>query len=100
MDEDNPENEFTFFDPENESKAHISLSIYSKTGDTTAYSLATHDHAIRENMQVQNILLLPLYQKQVIIHTSTLKPFRVQQIPIYTRLILSLKKAIMYTILP
>ena len=48
MDEDNPENEFTFFDPENESKAHISLSIYSKTGDTTAYSLATHDHAIRE----------------------------------------------------
>ena len=36
MDEDNPENEFTFFDPENESKAHISLSIYSKTGDTTA----------------------------------------------------------------
>ena len=39
MDEDNPENE---------SKAHISLSIYSKTGDTTAYSLATNDHAIRE----------------------------------------------------
>ena len=29
-------------------KAHISLSIYSKTGDTTAYSLATNDHAIRE----------------------------------------------------
>lgn len=28
--------------------SHISLGIYSKTGDTTAYSLATHDHAIRE----------------------------------------------------
>ena len=36
MEDDNTENEFTFYEP------------YSKTGDTTAYSLATNDHAIRE----------------------------------------------------
>lgn len=48
MEDDNTENEFTFYEPKNESKAHISLGIYSKTGDTTAYSLATNDHAIRE----------------------------------------------------
>ena len=48
MEDDNTENEFTFYEPKNESTSHISLGIYSKTGDTTAYSLATHDHAIRE----------------------------------------------------
>lgn len=48
MEDDNTENEFTFYEPKNESTSHISLGIYSKTGDTTAYSLATNDHAIRE----------------------------------------------------
>ena len=47
MEDDNTENEFTFYEPKNESTSHISLGIYSKTGDTTAYSLATHDHAIK-----------------------------------------------------
>lgn len=48
MDSDNPENEFTFYEPNAKSKVNIKLSIYSKTGDTTAYSLAAHDYAVRE----------------------------------------------------
>ena len=42
--EENTDNEFHFYSPDKNSNASVNFSIYSKTSDITAYSMAKKDH--------------------------------------------------------